>query len=157
MKLTVRAVTGVALGSVETNTVDVTNLTSGSLLVGVNVARGSALFASSVITGDVDVFRLAQGSTGSESLSLVTAGGSVTVLSVASPGFGVTTAGSGAVTLTAGGTGKDLLINQGLSNAGPLTLSAGRAITTAANIDLLDSSASPVSLTATSGAITRSA
>jgi hypothetical protein len=154
LKLTVRGVTGVALGSVETNTVDVTNLTSGSLLVGINVARGSSLFASSVITGDVDVFRLAQGSTGSESLSLVSAGGSVTVLSAASPGFGVTTAGSGAVTLTAGGAGKDLLINQGISNAGPLTLSAGRAITTAANIDLLDSSASPVSLTATSGAIT---
>lgn len=156
LTLTVEAATGVSLPNVEVQRLDVLNSGAGDMAVGVNAARSTTRFDNTVITGNVDVLRLAQtASSGANDIALTAAGGSITLLAAGSGGSGITLAGSGALSLDARGVGSDLTLNAPISTgAGTVQLSAADALTSSAAGSISASGPAPVSLTAGTGALT---
>jgi hypothetical protein len=149
LALTVRAGNGVALGSVETATLDVGNSGDGDIAVVLNAARSTSMFTSGQITGDVSVLRLEQGSAqDSGGISLLAKGGSITV---AAGGQGVFTRGTGAIALQAQGSGEDIVLQQSV------TATSGGITLTAADEIAMASSGVSVSATAAGGHATLTA
>lgn len=155
LTLTAQAATGVSLPNVEVQRLDVLNNGAGDLAVGVNAARVTSRFDNTVITGSVDVLRLAQtaGSSGND-IALTTQNGSISLLAAGSGGSGITLAGSGTLTLDARGSGSDLALNAPISTgAGAVQLGAADALTSSAAGSISASGAAAVSLTSGTGAL----
>ena len=110
-------------------------------------ASGDIVIHETAVGGDLQVTALNQaGAGGSGDITLQTAAGHITVLS---SGSGVVTSGSGDITLAAGGSARQLLINDVVtSTAGSITLSA---------TGVLSNSAGPITSSGGSIALTSSA
>ena len=156
LTLTAQAATGVSLPNVEVQRLDVLNSGAGDVAVGVNAARSTTRFDNTVISGSVDVLRLAQtAGSGDNDMALTTQNGSITLLAAGSGGSGITLAGSGTLALDARGTGSDLTLGSPISTgAGAVQLSAADALTSSAAGSISASGAAAVSLASGTGALT---
>ncbi|MDZ4127558.1 MAG: hypothetical protein U1E02_25840, partial [Hydrogenophaga sp.] len=162
LELVVSAKTGINLDAIETSWIDAQNTGTGNVSLVVNGVR-AAPGRLATVNGDVNVVRLAQTDASGGSIALSTLGGTVTVQSgvVSNTSLlslngktaaGVTNAGTGAVSLTAQGTGKDMVVNQAITSRGALSLVAANSITTGAGVALsATTDGSDISLTATAG------
>lgn len=149
LAVTVAAATGITLDSVEANSVQAHNSGAGDITIAVNAARSTTRFDASEITGSVQIVSLAQDAGGgTNAISLVTGGGSITLAA----GAGITIAGSGGLTLTAGGAGSDLTLDAPVTLIdGPVTLTAADALTTTANGTITAAGAADIALSAGTG------
>jgi hypothetical protein len=111
--LTVRSAAGVDLRFMDVNTVSLTNTASGAVVL-TELAAG----------GGLNIANISQ--VGAGAVSITTQAG---LLQVLSSGTGVTSAGVGSVSLTAGGTGSNVLVDKALNlNGGSLALTAAQDV-----------------------------
>jgi len=152
LDLSATAVTGISLPHLELQRLTAVNSGAGDIDLGIDPARSTTRFDSSILTGAVTVQQLAQtaGSSGND-ISLLARAGNITLAA----GSGIAIAGDGALSLRAQGAGSDLSLLAPISvHGGAVTLSAADALSSNASGSISSTGASAVALTAGTGVLT---
>lgn len=166
LSLTATAVTGVNLPNLEVSQLDVVNSGQGNIVLSENAARSTSRFSDTAIDGTVTVLRLAQtGVTGTNSISLTSHAGVSSNDGSARPGnitlaagAGISLATSGALSISALGTGSDISLLAPIAvQGGAVSLSAADAFSASAAAPITASGASAVSISSGTGNLTLAA
>ncbi|MFG6429162.1 LEPR-XLL domain-containing protein [Roseateles sp. LYH14W] len=166
LSLTATAVTGVNLPNLEVNQLDVVNSGQGNIVLSENAARSTSRFSDTAIDGSVTVLRLAQtGLTGTNGISLTSQAGVSSNDGSARPGnitlaagAGISLATSGALSISALGTGSDISLLAPIAvQGGAVTLSAADAFSASVAAPITASGPSAVAISSGTGSLTLAA